>query len=318
MKRIVSTILIFIFVLPLNTIAERIDSPLKLEELAIQVMPEYSYHPKDTKKNHPPLLIGYQGTFLNDSDKAQKGKIEIPLPKGLTDVEIGFVADYSSDLSEMYEIEYELNKDRRTVVWETTKNILPGDLYKFVIEFYSNDIKVKSDSKSLDYMFESFADIDLVNITFLEPLKTESTKIIPAPESHQENPYGMNMFMYQITGMKIGDQKTYELNYNRSSEKTTVELMNQIDSNQEEKPVQPKKVESNELYMVIGGVGAFSLISALLLTLILKNKKRLHTEPLILNSMPSLTEDEKAILRIKLVQGEISKEEYDQLVRKKN
>lgn len=316
MKKLVSILIIVLFVLPLNSFASESEPPLKMEELAIQVMPEYSYHPRDTKKSHPPLLIGYQGTFINTSKEAQKGMMKIPIPTNLKDIQIGFVADYSSDLSEMYEIEYEFDQEQGTISWETTNDIQPGDLYKFVIEFYSNEIKDKSNTKSFEYTFKSFADIGLVNITFLEPLKTESTVIKPAPDTHQENPYGMNMFMYQIPGMKTGDEKSYQLSYERSSSNTTVELMNQIDPNKEEKPAVPKKVESNELYIVIGGVGVFCLISAFIIIVFLKNKKRVP--PKKEGRISSIQQDEKTIIRSRLIQGEISKEDYDQQVRKMN
>lgn len=317
MKRVISILVIILFVLPLNSNAESESNPLKMEELAIQVMPEYSYHPKDTKKNRPPLLIGYQGTLKNHSNKVQKGNIEIPIPSNLKNIQIGFVADYSSDLSEMYEIEYVIDKKHRTVSWQTTKELQPGDLYKFVIEFYSNNVKQISNTRTLDYSFTSFTNIDLVNITFLEPLKTDSTKLTPTPENHQENPYGMNMFMYQIPKMKTGDTQTYQLTYKRSSTQTTVEIMNQIDPNLKDQPVKPKKVESNELYMIIGGVAVFCMISVFLLILFFKYKKRISSEPIHSTSLNTNLLDEKAQLRNKLIQGEISKKEYDRSVKKK-
>jgi hypothetical protein len=316
MKRLLSIFLIILVVLPLLPAeAKSMEIPLKMEELAIQIMPEYSYHPEETKKNHPPLLIGYQGTLKNQSNQAQKGKIEIPLPKNLKDLRIGFVADYSSNLSEMYEIEYIFDKDRQTLSWETSYEIQPEDLYKFVVEFYSNEIKEKADNKSLTYTFESFADIGLVNITFLEPLKTESTKLDPAPENHQQNPFGMNMFLYQMQGLKKGDVRSYKLNYKRSNEYTTVELMNQIAPNQEEKKPEPKKVESSELYLIIGGVVGFILISGLLLIFILKKKKPQPTKSVTKVSQKGKVDDQKAELRTKLIEGKISKDEYDRLVR---
>jgi hypothetical protein len=318
MKRILIISIILWFVIPLNSLAANSESPLKFEELAIQVMPEYSHHPKDTKKNHPPLLIGYQGTFINTSNEAQQGMMKIPVPTDLKDIQIGFVADYSSDLSEMYEIEYELDQDEGIISWKTTNDIQPGDLYKFVIEFYSNEIQDNSNTKSFEYTFKSFANIGLVNITFLEPLKTESTVIKPAPETHQENPYGMNMFMYQIPGMKAGEEQSYQLSYKRSLSNTTVELMNQIDPNKAEKPAEPKKVESTELYMVIGGVGVFCLISAIIIIVFLKNKNRIPLKPIKKVKVQSTQQDENAILRNKLIQGEISKEAYEQQVRKMN
>jgi uncharacterized membrane protein len=315
MKSLICISLILILVCPSNFIAENVINPFKMEELAIQVMPEYSYRPKETKKNHPPLLIGYQGIFINTSEHAQKGKMEIPLPTGLKDLKVGFVAESTRNLSEMDEIEYELDKELGTITWETTNEIKPRDLYKFVIEFYSNAIQEQSELKSLDYTFKSFTDIGLVSITFLEPLKTESTKLNPAPETHHENPYGMNLFIYQFSSMKTDEQKTFELTYKRSSSKTTVELLNQMNFISEEIP-EPQKVNSNELFMVIGGVGVFSIVSTLLLIVFLKKKKRKEDTSVLLYSVSINQEDQRVLLRNKLVQGEITKEDYHHLVRK--
>ncbi|MHC0038936.1 SHOCT domain-containing protein [Pseudoneobacillus sp. C159] len=314
MKRFISVILILFFVPTLHPLAEIAESPLKMKELAIQVMPEYSYHPEDTKKNHPPLLIGYQGTFINQSSQAQKGKIEIPLPDDLKDLRIGFVADYSSNLSEMYEIEYTYDKNSRTISWETSYEIQPDDLYKFVVEFYCNEITQKLDVKNFTYTFKSFADISLVNITFLEPLKTENTRIEPAPENHQQNPYGMNLFLYQLQGVKKGEVKSYQVNYKRSSEYTTVELMNRIAPNRDEKKPEPKEVKTGELFMIIAGVGGFIFVSALLLILFFQKKNTQPIRPDIQASSKGEAEEQKVELRTKLIQGEISKEEYDRLI----
>jgi hypothetical protein len=316
MKKFIMMISIVLFVLPLSTLAEKKDTTLIMEELSIQVMPEYSYHPKDTKKNHPPLLVGYQGTFRNPSSQALKGKVEIPLPTNLKDIQVGFVADYSSNLSEMYEIEYVLDKERGTISWETTNDIQPNDLYKFVVEFYSSEIKTRNEEKRFTYSFESFTDIGLVNITYLEPLKTESTKLDPPPETHQENPYGMNMFMYQFGGLNTGDKKVLEVQYKRSNTRTTVEIMNQIAPIQEDQPIKPKKVESNLLLMVIGGVGAFSLLASFILILWLKKRNKVTIQPTLNGEMPHNQNDEKALLRAKLVQGEITKKEYDERIQK--
>ena len=105
---------------------------------------------------------------------SQKGKIEIPLPMDEKNFRIGFVADYSSDLSQMYEIQYELDLKKGTISWETSRDIEPGDQYKFVIEFYIDAIKANGNSKSLDYTFKSFADITMVNLTVMEPMITSN------------------------------------------------------------------------------------------------------------------------------------------------
>lgn len=144
---------------------------LTMEELSIKVMPEFTYHPNDDKKDHPPLLIGYQGTMRNQSEQPQKGQIEIPLPMGDKNFRIGYAADYSSDLTKVYEIEYIMDPNKGTISWTTSEEIKPNDVYKFVIEFFTDTISVEKKKKTLSYQFKSFTDIGLFNVSFIEPPK---------------------------------------------------------------------------------------------------------------------------------------------------
>jgi hypothetical protein len=144
MKKFLFNINIFLCLLlllhPSITAGEENQNILKMEELSIKVMPEFAYHPNDVTKEHPPLLIGYQGTMRNQSAQPQKGQIEIPLPMTDKNFRIGYVADYSSDLSKVYEIEYILDQEKETISWTTSEDIQPNDVYKFVIEFYTDTI----------------------------------------------------------------------------------------------------------------------------------------------------------------------------------
>ena len=149
-----------------------------MEELSIKIMPEFAYHPNDEKKEHPPLLIGYQGTMLNQSEQPQKGQIEIPLPMDDKNFRIGYVADYSSDLSKVYEIEYIIDQEKGTISWTTSEEIQPNEVYKFVVEYYTDKIKVEKEKKSLAYQFKSFADIGLFNVSFIQPLKQKILYLI--------------------------------------------------------------------------------------------------------------------------------------------
>lgn len=111
-------------VFPVMANAETLDKvPLQMEELVIQVLPDYSYHPEDNKQNHSPLLVGYHGTLRNATDLSQKGQINLTLPVEEENFKIGFVGDYSNDLKEMFEIEYEFDKDTGLISWETSEEI---------------------------------------------------------------------------------------------------------------------------------------------------------------------------------------------------
>ncbi|MEH7502193.1 hypothetical protein V7152_09120 [Neobacillus drentensis] len=261
---IVSVILAFMC--PSNSFAEN-ESILSLEELSIQVMPEFAYHPNDKQKNNVPLLIGYQGSMVNNSDQPQTGKIEIPLPMKEKDFRIGYVADYSSDLSKSYEIEYIIDPEKGTISWTTSEEIGPKERYKFVIEFYVDSINVKKEMKSLQYQFISFADIELVNVTFTEPSDAKNVKLTPAPAEKGNHGGKENTYSYLFQNVKAGEVKNFTLTYLRSESKPASELLN----------VQNIDIETKEKKATNLAIGAFSGIGVLsvgTLTYLIRKRKR--------------------------------------------
>lgn len=306
-----------LIILPQNIRASVPDTQiLTMEELSIQLMPEYSYHPEDKEKDQPPLLIGLHGTLMNKSDQPQKGKIEIPLPLKAADFQIGFVSDYSRDQSEMNEIEYEIHKEKSTISWTTSEEIQPGELYKFVIEYYSDEIEANKKDRSFNYKFESFTDIGLVRILFLEPLEAENFRLTPASDSHQENGYGMNMFMYQIQGMKVNETKEIQLEYKRTETKTTMEMMNEIGGKEASQDVL-KENKPPSIGVMVGGVGGISGAMAVVLVIFLKKREKKKPKQNA-DAEKVLTSNEYEIkrkqLRGKLLQGEITEGQYQELL----
>lgn len=256
----------FAFMFPSISFAES-KSILSMEELSIQVMPEFAYHPNDKEKNHPPLLIGYQGSMVNNSDQPQQGKIEIPLPMEMENFRIGYVADYSIDLSKAYEIEYIMDPEKGTISWTTSEEIGPNERYKFVIEFYTDSIEAKQEKKSLQYQFKSFADIELVSVTFTQPKKAEKVKISPAPKDKQNHGNEENTYSYLFHDVKAGAVKNFVLNYVRSESKPASELMNE----------QTVDVEINNKTsdrLAIGTFSGLGVLSAVALTILIRKRKR--------------------------------------------
>ncbi|MFB3165571.1 hypothetical protein P5G62_000260 [Neobacillus sp. 179-C4.2 HS] len=144
----INILLCFLLILNPAVTSGEYQNILKMEELSIKVMPEFAYQPKDGKKDHPPLLIGYQGTMRNLSEQPQKGQVELPLPMEENKFRIGYVADYSSDLSKVFEIEYIIDQEKGTISWTTSEEIQPNDVYKFVVEFYTDSIKVDKEKNA--------------------------------------------------------------------------------------------------------------------------------------------------------------------------
>ncbi len=180
---------------------------------------------------------------------------------------IGYVADYSSDLSRVYEIEYIINEDKGTISWTTSEEIQPKEVYKFVVEYYTDNITVNKDKKSLAYQFQSFVDIKLFNVSFIQPLMAENIVLDPAPEKKQTHADEEGVFSYNFQGLKAGDTKSFTLNYERSESKPTVEFVN-------DEPIQ-KKVAEKDLNML--EIAAFSVIGLIAIggmTFFVKRKRK--------------------------------------------
>jgi hypothetical protein len=275
MKKILFHISVFVsFLLLLNPLVifaeEGNQNLLTMEELSIKVMPEFTYHPNDESKQQPPLLIGYQGTMRNQSGQPQKVQIEIPLPTEGKNFRIGYVADYSSDLSKVYEIEYIIDQEKGTISWTTSEEILANDVYKFVIEFFTDTISVDKEKKSISYQFKSFTDIGLFNVSFIEPLKAKKVVLEPATEKKKTHADEEGVHSYFFQGLKAGDEKSFTLTYERNEKATTVEMMETQDQQPNDNVVN-KKVPANLSVAAVSGVG---LLAAGVFTYFVKSKRR--------------------------------------------
>ena len=308
---------ILLLIIPEFSYAETETPVLKLEELNIQIMPEYANHLEEKATDYPPLLIGYHGTLMNPTDKPQKGKIAIPLPMKESKFRIGFIAEYNRDLSELTDVEYEIDEKTSTILWETKEEIQPNESYKFVIEYYTGQIKADKDTKKLTYQFKSFSDIGLVSIVFLEPLKTEDFKLTPNADSYQENGYGMNLFLYQYQGMKLDETKEIKLEYKRSDARTTMEIMEEMAGNAAHGEAVVKDNDTISIGIVIAVVGGVSVIAAVIMIMLLKKRKKQAPNACKNESEKTSTiEIKRSRLRAMLLEGSITEEEYSELIKK--
>lgn len=274
MKKLLLNInIILCFLLLINpsiTAGEEIQDILTMEELSIKVMPEFAYHPNDEKKEHPPLLIGYQGTMRNLSDQPQKGQIELPLPMKEKNFRIGYVADYSSDLSKVYEIEYIIDQENETISWTTSEEIQPNDVYKFVVEFYTDTIRMEKEKKSLSYQFKSFTNIGLLTISFIEPLQAKQVVLNPAPEEKKTHADEKGVYSYFFQGIKAGEEKSFSLTYERNAAKPTIEMM----ETQEQPPIDTVGNGKNPAILSIAAVSGAGILAAGVFIYLAKRKRR--------------------------------------------
>jgi hypothetical protein len=259
-----------LLVYPSITAGEEKQNILTMEELSIKVMPEFAYHPNDKQKEHPPLLIAYQGTMRNLSEQPQKGQIEIPLPLKENNFRIGYVADYSSDLSKVYEIEYIMDQEKGTISWTTSEEIQPNDVYKFVVEYYTDTILAEKEKKTLSYQFKSFTDIGLLNLSFIEPLQAAKVVLNPAPEEKKTHADEEGVYSYFFQGIKAGEEKNFTLAYERNVTKPTIEML----ETKEQPPVDTVENEKKTAVLSIAAVSGAGVLAAGAFTYLAKRKRR--------------------------------------------
>jgi hypothetical protein len=273
MKKLLLSINIMLcFLLLLNPAmiaGEENQNILTMEELSIKVMPEFSYHPNDFKKEKPPLLIGYQGTMRNLSEQPQKGQIELPLPMEETNFRIGYVADYSSDLSKVYEIEYIIDQKKGTISWTTSEEIQPNDVYKFVVEFYTDSIIVEKEKKSVSYQFKSFTDIGLFTVSFIEPLKAKKVILDPATDKKKTHADEEGVHSYFFKGLKAGEEKSFTLTYERNETATEIEMLET-----QKQPIDSSVNKKSPAILSIAAVSGAGLLAAGAFTYFVKSKRR--------------------------------------------
>lgn len=314
---ILTMVFSFIIAFPGMTKAEtEKKDPFQIEQLNIQVLPEYSYFSEDDNKDQPPLLFGYHVTVINTSDTHQKAHIELPLPFKEKDFKINAVGEYSSDLEKVNEVEYKFNENTGIVSWETKEEIEPQGTYKYVIEFYTNSIQESEGTKTFSYHFKSFADIGTVNLTFVEPLMTDSFTLEPTPEKHQQNSMNVNMYSYSFQGLKSGEEKTILMNYERIESRTTSELLLAMADSDYHHGATEKQVIKVPGWKIAIVVGSVTLIAAAILLVILRSrskKLKVNSED---NKNDSKEEVRKSQLRSMLLEGRISEEEYRELINK--
>ena len=270
MKRLCFIFCLLLLLNPAITTAEENENILNMQELSIKIMPEFTYHPNDANKEHPPLLIGYQGTMLNQSDQPQKGQIELPLPMGDKNFRIGYVADYSSDLSKVYEIEYIIDQEKGTISWTTSEEIQPNDVYKFVVEFYTDTIIVDKEKKSVAFQFKSFTEVGLFNVSFIQPLQAKNIELNPTPEEKKTHADEEGVYSYNFQGLKAGEEKRFELSYDRTETKTTIELMEK----QEQQPIEKEENKKGSILSIAAVSGAGLLVAGAVTCSSKENEKR--------------------------------------------
>ncbi|SEM89193.1 hypothetical protein SAMN05192533_106263 [Mesobacillus persicus] len=198
------------------------DFPYK--ELSIQVMPEFDY-PEGWPEDKPSLLNAFYGTITNNSGQDYSGELEFPVPLSDKDFQVYLVAEFPADNQSEVQRPYELNKAKNTLIWKPAEVIKQGSSYQFVIEYYSNPIAVTDTEKKFDFQFIPEASVEKLDIIFYNPMNSTEFTLDPKAQNVTGTDYGQELHLYQYTDVLKGEPVSYSTSYKKEGNESTLSII---------------------------------------------------------------------------------------------
>lgn len=213
-------------ILPFNE--AHADQAVTLTELNIKVMPEF-INPEGWDHTLPSLLVGYHGTFTNNSDTTYTGEITVSVPTQLPLFEEGFVANFSEQEDvEAVEEKYTVNVEEQTYTWTPKEPIKANENYYFVLEYYTGSIEGLTD-RNFNFEYTVEADIENINVAFYAPFKSEEFQLDKEADLISET-VGLKFHLFEYSDVKQGDVLDFAVTYKKDDIVTTMESFNEMDA----------------------------------------------------------------------------------------
>lgn len=173
-------------------------SQLKLEELYIQLLPEYE-NPRNWDKNKPNLLVSYSGSFYNSSPQEFNDYIYLPVPVNSHMFTLSMVCETEKG---MIFLPYEITD--QYVRWKPSRAIKSNETYPFLVEYYLDAIKSDyTGNKNFNYLFAPEFSVPTVYVDVFLPLHSEEHNLHPLPYDYFVINNGINVFSYIYNHVNI-------------------------------------------------------------------------------------------------------------------
>lgn len=218
---------IFQFTTTFPNIVDADEEKISITELNLKVMPEF-VNPEGWDFNQPSLLVGYHGTFTNNTDQPYNGELKVAIPTDLPQFTPGFVAQYKEETEEHIELSYEISEQGKYFVWTPPEPIPANGKFHFVLEFFSAPIKGDVE-RSFRYQFEALNQLDNVNLAFYAPFKVTDFKVSQEP-TETTNSFGVEIQFFKYGQVAQGEVLDFDVTYTKDNVVTTVEAFNDMNA----------------------------------------------------------------------------------------
>lgn len=283
------------------------ESPLTMTSAEINVMPEY-----DTED----VLVIFALNYVNNSAQPYSGEIRFSVPK---DIKSNIVTENMHTSEDHLNVRVENKGEFSELVWTPTKPIEPKAAYPIHLEYYNNPLP-GTGSKSFVYQFNAPIEVQKANVIVLQPLKATDFKIEPAANLMGKSNEGFNIYGFERSGLKPGDQIKFAVSYKKDDPNPSVKPPGQNQGSQG----QPGQSESSQLATTTVII-PLVFLAAFIIFLVFRSKgqkgpsvrESVVPEMRRERSTPgnSKVSQEKQKIREMLLNGDISEDTYLMLVR---
>ena len=323
---ILITTLVFLtgLLVPTGQVLAAEDQGITLKDFSLSVWPEYD-KPKGWENNKPAVLVRYEGKIVITGDQALTDKISFNVAEN---IQVNMVCETENGMAcQPYTID--VVDGKRVLSWKPSRAVNPGEEFPIMLEFYYNPIQVgQNGQKTIDFSFEPTYPVQNLTFDVKQPLKSTNFVLDPQPQKTGQDS-GFNVFASDYTSLKITDQVKARISYVKADNEASV---NFPEANQQTAGGSTEKFGTSNWskptvlipMLIFLAFLAFLVYYGLAGKVSVKQSQRPKAKTVVKsvkssrnlnNGAKSSAALEKKQARQKLLNGEISEETYQQLIK---
>lgn len=285
---------------------------LSIRDLTIQIMPEYDL-PDQWPPNTPALLVGYYGTFVNNTSGEFTGEIELDLPLDHPEFKINMICETEQGMACL---PYRINYDGNTVVWKLSRTLKPGDEMPFMLEYYSSPF-TSGDVRQFELSPVFRSDVINITVDISQPARSSNFSITPNPQRTQTRD-GFNHSYLYYNDLKAGGAIDIAVSYLKADNNPSVSKESPLSMSDFQTSKESGGIDDTAVLVAV--IISFSIIFfgiMIFLSFRSKGKPTYRTGRQVRSRIKSknVSDMERKRIRKLLIDGKISEKTYKELLK---
>ncbi|WP_227762958.1 hypothetical protein [Zhaonella formicivorans] len=315
-KKLTVLLLLFVFVTIAN-VAMAAPVKMSMKDGYLLVLPEYD-------SNN--VIVNFAGNFVNDTGADFNGEIWYYTPK---DAQISMVCETENG---MICVKYDASTvegDYRIIKYKPTRTIKPGEQFPIMFEYTYNSFS-QAGPREFPVKFKADSTIQNLTVEIKQPLRSTDFKMEPASQQTQQDAEGFTGHILQYPSLEEQKELKFTISYNKADNKPSIEAQENVAPQ-----TSGQNKENNTMLIILFTV--ILAVLALVLVFALKNnrpqvpaknkqsKKNNSSRPVQQVKAKAAPQkgkqpeedyaDERKKIRKLLIDGKISEQTYNQLMK---